>query len=91
MCSTIPPCRFWSDPWTKYKTENDAKIRTVLGDKTLVENIKLTMRSSSTIDPVKDNTFFMFGKTHKDLHSSIRPVEAGGLTSCIGWQRLKRL
>ena len=31
----------------------------------MVENIKLTMRSSSTLDPVKDNS------------SSIRPVEAG--------------
>jgi hypothetical protein len=29
------------------------------------------------LDPVKDTTSFMFGKTHKDLHTSIRPVEAG--------------
>ena len=43
----------------------------------MVENIKLTMRSSSTMDPVKDNIIFVFGKTHKDLHSSIRPAEAG--------------
>ena len=35
------------------------------------------MRSSSTLDPVKDNISFLFGKTHTDLHSSIRPVEAG--------------
>jgi hypothetical protein len=53
------------------KDENGAKIREVLGDKTLVENIKFTIRSTSMLDPVKDNTSFMFGKRHEDLHSSI--------------------
>ena len=69
--------RTWSDPWKQYKNENEAKVKKVLSDKSLVESIKSVMKSSSTLDPVKENPSYLLGRTHKDLHSSLRPVEAG--------------
>ena len=65
------------DPWKKYKGENETKIRQVLFDKTLVGNIKSSMDNSNTLEPLKANNSFLNGRSHKDVYSSIRPVEAG--------------
>jgi len=73
----IQQARTLDDPWKKYKGENETKIRQVLFDKTLVGNIKSSMDNSNTLEPLKANNSFLNGRSHKDVYSSIRPVEAG--------------
>ena len=67
-----------------FKRENEAKVKHVLFDKTLVAEIRSKISTASLGDSLTNNYSFVNGKSHKDRFSSFQPDVSGfDILSCL--------
>jgi len=82
--NTPATARTLIDPWQQYKYENEVKVKKVLDDNNLVENIKTSIKYSSNLSSQRNYPSYMLGE-HTGIFSRQLLKLWQDLTSCADW------